>query len=348
MAKEAWYINEQEMDSFQVPIVQRRMESSFVVKGCAGSGKTVLALWKAREVIESELGSYYVVVYTKALRQFIQDGVEVAGLDESRVLHHHRWKRQIDRNADFIIVDEVQDFSREEILELQAAAGTALVLFGDSAQQVYKNLKRGLLTIEQIASHTGLNMESLVLNHRLRKKVARVVEHLNIDGDSLESRCQNEGADKPFLIRRDSFESELDFIMATIQERGYTDVGILFETNLEVETADTYFAKKDFNVEAKYDVDYPDRTKFSLNFRSENPKLLTYHSSKGLQFEAVFVPNCSTANPRGGKSPLYVALTRTYQDLFISHHRGLTPLLQTVPDTYFEKEAGSSGSQPSF
>lgn len=60
MAKETWYINDSELDDYQTPIIQKKMNSSFVVKGCAGSGKTVLALWKAREIVDAELGSYYV------------------------------------------------------------------------------------------------------------------------------------------------------------------------------------------------------------------------------------------------------------------------------------------------
>ena len=40
MAKEAWYINESELDDYQIPIIQKKLESSFIVKGCAGSGKT--------------------------------------------------------------------------------------------------------------------------------------------------------------------------------------------------------------------------------------------------------------------------------------------------------------------
>ena len=57
MAKEAWYINESELDDYQTPIIQKKINQSFVVKGCAGSGKTVLALWKAREIDDAKLGS---------------------------------------------------------------------------------------------------------------------------------------------------------------------------------------------------------------------------------------------------------------------------------------------------
>ena len=337
MAKESWYINESELDDYQTPIIQKKMNSSFVVKGCAGSGKTVLALWKAREINDAELGTYYIVVYTKALRQFINDGVEVVGLEQNRVMHHYSWKNTALKDADYIIVDEVQDFSKEELLQLQKSAKKAFILFGDSAQQIYQDLKPNLMTMEQIAYHTSLPMEPLVLNHRLTKKIARVAEYVNSTGDLLANRCTKEGANKPFLVIADNWVQQLKFIMDTIDERGYTDVGILLPNNKLVKAADEYYKSKNFRVEAKYDISWPDNTKFNLNFHSENPKILTYHSAKGLQFEAVFVPECSNGLiKKRDINSLYVAITRTYQDLFILHSNKLTELLSAVPKSIFE------------
>jgi superfamily I DNA/RNA helicase len=337
MSKEAWYINESELDDYQTPIIQKKMSNSFVVKGCAGSGKTVLALWKAREIADAKLGSYYVVVYTKALRQFINDGVNEIGLDEGKVVHHYKWKRSLGQpKADFVIIDEVQDFTKEELTELQNSANQTFILFGDSAQQIYKGLKSNLLTMEEIAVHTGLQMNELVLNHRLPKKIARVAEYINTTGDSIESRCTKEGPNKPFLVKAGGWEEQLNFIKDTIEERDYTDVGILFPNNQMVKNADEFYKKKNL-VEAKYDISWPDNTKFNLNFHSENPKLMTYHSSKGLQFEAVFIPECSMDDlPGGNVNPLYVAMTRTYQDLFILYSNELTELLDEIPNSLYE------------
>lgn len=338
MAKEAWYINESELDDYQIPIIQKKMNTSFVVKGCAGSGKTVLALWKAREIAESELGSYYVIVYTKALRQFINDGVNEIGLSQSNVVHYERWKNRLNKgNADYVIIDEVQDFTKEELTDLQKSANKAFILFGDSAQQIYKGLKPDLMTMEQIANHTSLPLEQLVLNHRLPKKIARVAEYLNSTGDALESRCKKEGANKPFLVEASDWETQLNFIKNTIEERGYTDVGILFPVNKDVKSADEYFKEIGFGVESKYDINYPNNIKFNLNFHSDNPKLLTYHSAKGLQFEAVFIPLIGMTSLAGdNNNPFYVALTRTYQDLFIIHSNNASSKIGEIPKVLFE------------
>lgn len=338
MARQSWYINESELDDFQIQIMQRQMDNSFIVKGCAGSGKTVLALWRAKEIDEAGLGSYYVIVYTKALRQFIDDGVKDIGLSERNVVHHWQWKYKLGMpHADYIIIDEVQDFTSDELRELQAAADKAFFLFGDSAQQIYKGLKHGLMTMEEIAVLTRISMETLSKNHRLPKKIARVAEKISTTYDPLERRCLKEGMAKPYLIEARNFNAQLDFIKQVIDEKEYSDVGILFQDNHQVKQADEYYKKADFKVEAKYDISFPDDTKFNLNFHSENPKMMTYHSAKGLQFEAVFLPNCNvTDNGKDAVNPLYVALTRTYQDLYVLHSGDLSEFLSHLPSELFE------------
>jgi superfamily I DNA/RNA helicase len=351
MARQSWYINESELDDYQIRIIQRQMDNSFIVKGCAGSGKTVLALWRAKEIDEADLGSYYVIVYTKALRQFIDDGVKDIGLSERKVVHHWFWKHNLGMpHADYIIIDEVQDFSTEELTELQAAADKAFILFGDSAQQIYKGLKKGLMTMEEIAVLTRISLETLSLNHRLPKKIARVAEKISTTYDPLESRCIKEGMTKPYLIKSNSFNAQLEFIKDAIEEKGYSDVGLLFQDNHQVKRADEYYAQIDFKVESKYDIHFPDNTKFNLNFHSENPKMMTYHSAKGLQFEAVFLPNCNIneTNNADNVNPLYVALTRTYQDLYILHSGDLSKYVSSLPSELFEESINPiSSNSPS-
>lgn len=54
--------------------------------------------------------------------------------------------------------------------------------------------------------------------------------------------------------------------------------------------------------------------------------MMTYHSSKGLQFEHVFIPEC-TVEDDANRNPLYVAVTRTYRALYIMHSGNLSSLL---------------------
>jgi superfamily I DNA/RNA helicase len=336
MAKEKWYINESELDDFQVRIVRRKLHSSFIVKGCAGSGKTVLALWRAKELAESGENNYLVIVFTKALKQFIKDGIQEIGVDESKVMYHWEWKKKFDMpTADYIIIDEVQDFDQSELKELENSANKHFILFGDSAQQLYKNIpdKGKLLTMEEIQIQTGIPMENLVVNHRLPKKIARVAEEITLSEDPLEERCNKEGVYKPRLIKCNSLEEQLDYIIDVSKAQNYTDVGILFPHNRQVEEAYKYFKSKKWDVEKKagYGAGSMD-----LDFTTENAKLMTYHSAKGLQFEAVFIPNCDVEGETH-RNPLYVASTRSYRDLFFLYSNNhLSEFIGSIDRDYFE------------
>lgn len=335
MAKEAWFINESELDDFQIRVIRRKLQSSFIVKGCAGSGKTVLALWRAKELQEQGIKDYLVIVFTKALKKFIEDGIKSIGIDESRVMYYHEWNMKGSPAAEYIIADEVQDFDENELNKIKSAARKHLILFGDSAQQLYKDLpgKGRLFTMEEIQVKTQIPMENLVINHRLPKKIARVAEFISLSGDPLTERCNKEGVNKPRLVEANSLEEQLNFIMDVVKAQKYTDVGILFPKNEDVQMAKNYFDRKNWKVEAKIGMG-PDS--MDLDFKSEYPKLMTYHSSKGLQFEAVFIPNCNISLETF-RNPLYVAITRSYRDLFILYNTGqLSPFISSIDKSLFD------------
>ena len=88
-----------------------------------------------------------------------------------------------------------------------------------------------------------------------------------------------------------------------------------------------YFTNKGFEVESQI--------KGDLDFTSDNPKLLTYHSSKGLRFEHVFMPEC-TSEGEDERNPLYVAVTRTYRALYIMHSGNLSSLFDDVPTSLYD------------
>ena len=343
MPRRNFYINDSELDDYQVKIINRRTDNSFIVKGCAGSGKSILALWKAKQIQNDKMGSWLFIVFTKALKQYMSDGITQIGLQSNNVESYNQcffwskvngeWKQGEWKKGtiDYIIVDEAQDFSREDILLFKSKARKALLLYGDSAQQLYKFIpNKTTISMDEMAFITGIPTEQLVFNHRLPKKIARLAECINIENDDLVTRCRNEGVEKPKILSYRTCNEQLDTIVNIVKNRNFEDVGIMFRHNKDVRAAYEYLKQKGLNVEARFDGE--DK---GLNFNSDNPKLMTYHSSKGLQFEAVFLPECSCSG-NDDRNPLYVALTRTYQSLYVLHSGNLSSFFDSVPRDLYE------------
>lgn len=57
MPRRSFYVNDSELDDYQVKIINKRTDNSFIVKGCAGSGKSILALWKAKQIQNENKGN---------------------------------------------------------------------------------------------------------------------------------------------------------------------------------------------------------------------------------------------------------------------------------------------------
>lgn len=338
MPKRSFYVKDSELDDYQVRIINKRTDNSFIVKGCAGSGKSILALWKAKQIQNEGRGTYQVIVFTKALMQYMSDGMRQIGINSNNVDYYWHWEnRKGSPSADYIIVDEAQDFSKEDILKFKSKARKALLLYGDSAQQLYKFLKdKRTVSMEEIAVITGFQTEPLVFNHRLPMKVARLAQYISSTDDDLEGRCKVEGVEKPKILKYSSFEDQLDAISEIVKNRNFEDVGIMFRYKKDVKSAYEYLKQKGLNVEARF---YGEDK--GLNFNSDNPKLMTYHSSKGLQFEAVFLPECSCSND-DDRNPLYVALTRTYQSLYIMHSGNLSSFFDSVPRNLYDTSITSN------
>ena len=204
MAKRNFFVKEDQLDDYQLKVINKKSDKSCIIKGCAGSGKSILALWKAKQIQDEGKGDLLFVVYTKSLRQYMKDGIKQVGLNPTCVESFNKclgWERDDETGKwecngwkkgdyDYIIVDEAQDFSCEDILMMREHAKKAMLLYGDSAQQLYKFLKdKKTANMEELKLVTGFPDDQLVFNHRLPKKIAAVAEYINSEFDELQDRC---------------------------------------------------------------------------------------------------------------------------------------------------------------
>lgn len=345
MAKKDWMVIESELDEDQIKVLMATNDKSCLVSGCAGSGKSVLALIKAQRIQKEKGDDYQIIVFTKALCNYMNAGRKALGLHNDFYYHWH-WKERLHcPKADYVIVDEIQDFSRDEIQEFIDATRKNFFFFGDTAQSIYQGIK-DTMPVNGINRLFPYEREpknfSLYRNYRLPLPVARIVQSVGVDLDAYDEKTyKSKETAIPKFIRYSSFNEQIRAIARILKKGSLSDIAILLPHNEDVKSVSELLNSYGVNHEAKYE----DRENWrngvnNLNFSTSNPKVMTYHSAKGLQFEAVFLPGISPLSDERGRrqseqKALYVAMTRTYRYLYIMYSGMLPAPLSNVPSNLY-------------
>ncbi len=369
MRKE-WFVDEGLMDKIEREVLYATLENkSIVVSGSAGSGKSLIAVTIAKRIEEKGLGERRIVVYTKALEEYIREGIRTLNFN-CNLTHHDPWKwRSVEKwdsngnscfekelycpHADYFVVDEIQDFSMEDIQLFIKSTDKYCCFFGDMAQSVYQ---KGKITMEQVLNSIPVSMNpkdyTLYYNYRLPIGIAKVAQYVGINLESFEEgKYKSKETTIPRIIKEDNYDNQIKIIADYCKEHINSETAILVPYKLDVIKVCTKLKEFGVNCEMKYDVPdpfkeaakngkkisgIPDeqyRSVDTLDFSTNNVKVLTYHSSKGLQFQTVFLPWINQNPQFAGemRTPLYVAMTRTYRDLFILHQGYLPYPLSSIP-----------------
>ena len=330
MADSEFYIDYSSLDDIQHQLIDRRNNKSMVVTGSAGSGKSLIALHKAKQLAATG-ESYAIIVYTKTLRKYFEDGMKALGL--RNVSHYHQGRRD---HVKFMIVDECQDFTPAQIDELRKC-GDFCFFFGDTAQSIM-GFDEPTMPVEETARLLNVTPNELYFNYRLTKQIARLAEKVG-NVEDLELKCKREG-EKPDLIEAPTFNAQLDRIAEIIKNRSLTNVGILLPYNkadkgqMSVEYVKNYLKNKGVTCEFKYNANQA--TEMDLDFHSNNPKIMTWWCAKGLQFKDVFIPGCEASFTPDKRAPIYVAMTRCSEHLYLGYSGRLNYFFPTASSSLYK------------
>lgn len=336
-----WDLDEESMDDDQLDLIERTLDKSMLVAGCAGSGKSVIAMHKAEQIAQQG-EDVVLIAYTKSLTGFMNVGKPIGPY---RFYYHNQWVKQGKPQADYIIVDEIQDFTQEEIQDFIQAAKKYYLFFGDTAQSIYKQYGKQTLTIEEIAKLTGLNVLKLYNNYRLPRSVAKITQdYVGVNVDPYKEKVyQNKEKSLPYIIYKNSIEEQVDAIKAIVGNNAGKSIGILLPSNELALNVSEELRKKNVGCELKYSTDMKIDTRYvdTLDFATIMPKIMTYHSAKGLQFDIVILPMYNGASDNESRKALYVAMTRTMHKLYVfySTPKLAYPLSDVPSRLYLKNEA---------
>lgn len=320
------------------------------LSGGAGTGKTVVSLWRHLQMME-DLGKYSVLVtYTKTLRFYIEkslDSVENKDIfltkqilpPSKQVFNLLNFPRGQWKVAE-IIIDEAQDLKFEKLKEISNHAENTS--YGaDFNQQLYS----GTVTYDEMEDYFYDNTPyALQQNFRNTYHILNFVKNflpafainqdsLNVllHGDFNNNIDPNIGIKPQLLVIKDK-ELEIDKIIEIIKKLKEYDshnIAILlpFGNSGEesVENYHTLLKQKGIECSKYYNEMKTDVTSI------ENVHVTTFKSSKGLEFHSVIIPffhKCKdfirrSQQTRVREEDYYVALTRTKSNLYLLSYEKL-------------------------
>ena len=381
-----WLISQNELDKEQRRFLDEfinRSDNELVV-GFPGSGKTMLLYYAALKIREQKPGAKILFVeFTHALINMIEAALHQMHIKDIKVITQYEFEkeRKSKMKYDCIICDEVQDLL-PKVLENMAKRAHRVILGGDPHQQIYERdpkWKEPTCTERDIMELLHPVVTRLNIVHRLSRFVIQAANDV-----MPEMRIMQEGRvsmmKKNIMIRLWKAKNQQQEVSAIMKEAKETlrrtdSVAVLLPSHSKI----TSFADKALSDAGKdawkwtYDEhgnldynnmnDYLESCGIPLryvgngfgNFLSDKPviTLMTYHGSKGLDFDKVFLPFCNhidndTKQVDNDKKVFLVGLTRSRGDLIISFSKKLNRFVTKFAESCTHKDLTTDGTPMLF
>ena len=334
----------------QLDVLEFPLGRSLFVVGPPGSGKTVLAMYRAQQVAEFEAERTHagsevaIVTFNRMLRRLLalinESEVEVYTMQE--YIWHHYWSRtreapprheydrfsyvwndMLTRLGDIcerpdmahLVVDEAQDLPQDFFTYIYQYASRTMTVFADEDQALHPNQT----TLEEIQAATGLeNPIILQQNHRNTPEIARLAEHFHRGRLPVATVLRQSSNDLPCLVRSQSLEHTAILISNWCKNRGGS-IGVIVNRN---DTGSALHSKlAEYLPKIRIDIYRNDlKNEESINVTTPGVTILNKKSVKGQEFDTVFVleledfiPCVDDAQHRA----MYMMCTRARDHLFL-------------------------------
>ena len=316
------------MDLYQESLAKNIGEGHRLIRGVAGSGKTLILIARARLLSKKYKESKililcYSVTLAANIFNLINDeeeypNIEVLTFNEFlykafRVRNVERIPQLLDGinsgkikvpKYDHILLDETQDFEDswlKVIVSCLSEEHMSLLMVEDKAQDIFKRKT-------SLASATGLDFRGrariLSINYRNPRYIASLAWQFHRkfldrkESDIISPKFTDRLGHKPIIKKFDTFWGEVKWVCGEINKLIHSgvklsDIAILYrvrKTNQIDYIATLSVGLNKANLAFRW-VSENRESKASYDFRENRVSLLTLDSSKGLDFKYVFIIN---------------------------------------------------------
>lgn len=360
------------MDLQQEVLARNLGEGHRVIHGVAGSGKTLILLYRCLYLSETTTRPVLVLCFNIILSNYIRECIADRGLsDKVHVYHFHEWcasaARKFNLNVnreglffdncfaaldhavnsgmvtdagyDAVLVDEGHDFDRSWlslIARLFDNANRSLLLMYDDAQSLYRRERALNFSLASVGIQAQGRTSVLRINYRNPRRILNFAyafsrdyfeRHRNQEVPLVMPEACGEDGDTPDIVQCPSMEEEAHCVVAWLKEKyavtgHWRDMAVLCPTHF---SADRLIGLLMYH-EIPTAISFTPADKKGYSHRDNVVHMLTFQSSKGLEFPYVAVINASfvhkAAEDESVSIPaLYVAFTRATRSLLITFYK---------------------------
>lgn len=342
----SWIVPENKLDDKQVEFIEKFDElvrNKVWIKGFPGSGKSVLLAYAVKKIKSKPDTNLLIVVFTHSLINMYKAAFAEMGFNNVKIATYFNFNSH-NRNYDYILCDEVQDLPVSIVEEMKKRT-KHLIVAGDSSQSIYDKCPRtneATITPNQLRNVLVPSEFELNIIHRLSASIINAVNrflpNLNIFGAK---RDPNRRDTQVRLGEAYNEEEEAKYIIREAKKAINTGdtACVLIPTHNKIKS----FIQSVISTEGSQPFEYDDYNELNRKLQEENIPLqyvgnghgnfngsrkicvMTYHSSKGLDFDNVFIPYLNNSlyigpNETLNKTLFMVAMTRSRKNLYLTYN----------------------------
>jgi superfamily I DNA/RNA helicase len=375
----AWYVPYDKLGQKQLEVlngITGQLDRPHWVQGFAGTGKTLVVTHLMERVAKLKpTGSICFITFTHALKDLVSSGLQGAVAVRVAVKTHTQFLRERMR-YDYVFLDEVQDISSADLLQIRGLAGN-LYIAGDGDQRIYDKGASEKEITAAVSPRTWKLLEIFRLTKLLQQVAQAILPRTKLI-EGLHSAKNAEVTIRLMQHGSSADQSEWVWEEATRRARPGDPAVILFPTHRAIaqfasEVADAnslddppargakgdYGPFNEFWAESGLRLMYFGNSHGELSRGETEPMvyLMTFHSSKGLDFRNVFIPGMHQGativnkqaleiDPELDRRLLFVAVTRSRENLFITYSGNAShPLLRDLPSSVTAKVSARPGQR---
>jgi DNA helicase IV len=349
----------QELSKEQDKINNLSLDGSYLVTGPPGTGKTVMALYRA-QMLTKRSAFVQLLMYSRLLSQYTDTAISELNIEGVvqpffswfysfyRDQYHESppqtapwvyvWPDILARvnrepppaqSLPYLLIDEGQDLS-ELFYPVARYIAKHLTVFADENQRLMEHNS----TLDAIQKRAGIKERfELRRNYRNTREIAMLAADFCTGLSTGVADMPERRGTKPKLMPTASLQETVEYIARYERNHADLEIGVFTPTK----KLQTKFVNR-LNGKTKNPVQFYEGGKgakaVKLDFEVPGIKVVNYHSTKGLEFDAVFIPELQTLvdDPHSAefKMKFYVLVSRAREELYLMYSGDGAPSVLSV------------------